>query len=135
MLAELDSASGKFDKNKPAIRVNGITCANVRVSTSGCAAITAKSPAPMTMLSGMPSSRIPSQTARGEPSCSIWARRIVSGGMNVIQEVRAGLDAAAKNMAKELADRASSFYTRQWLALSWASRRNGVADFNTPKSD
>jgi hypothetical protein len=37
----------------------------------------------------------------------------ISGGMNVIQEVKAGLDAAAKNMAKELADRAVSFYTRQ----------------------
>jgi hypothetical protein len=37
----------------------------------------------------------------------------ISGGMNVMQEVRAGLDAAAKNMAKELADRAVSFYTRQ----------------------
>jgi hypothetical protein len=40
----------------------------------------------------------------------------ISGGMNVMQEVRAGLDKAAKNMAKELADRAVSFYTRQgWL--------------------
>jgi len=40
----------------------------------------------------------------------------ISGGMNVMQEVRAGLDKAAKNMAKELADRAKSFYTRQgWL--------------------
>jgi hypothetical protein len=40
----------------------------------------------------------------------------ISGGMNVMQEVSGGLDKAAKNMAKELADRAKSFYTRHgWL--------------------
>ncbi len=41
---------------------------------------------------------------------------VISGGMNVVQEVKGGLESAAENLAEQVAARAEEFYRRQgWL--------------------
>ncbi len=41
---------------------------------------------------------------------------VVSGGMNLVREVRGSLEAEAGRMAEEIAERAQAFYQRQgWL--------------------
>jgi hypothetical protein len=41
---------------------------------------------------------------------------VISGGMNIVQEVTGGLEADAGRIAEEIAKRAEAFYKRQgWL--------------------
>ncbi len=52
----------------------------------------------------------------GAAAGQLWRSAVISGGMNVAQEVTGGLDRAADNLAGKIADRAEAFYKEKgWL--------------------